>query len=110
MLCALPLLAQASDLSEKGFKKLNRIYVTATKSFDKVKDASDLTKLVEQLNKLKSECSSDEDITELLSLSYENCPEEWKGVYQETLATQLDLKDASKKFLCLKSEVSDNIR
>ena len=97
VLCVLPLLAQASELSEKGFKKLNHIYVTATKSFEKVKSASDLSKLVEQLNKLRSECSSDEDIAELLSLSYENCPKEWKEAYQNTLAIQLDLKDASKR-------------
>ena len=97
LLCVLPLFAQASDLSEKGFKKLNRIYVTATKSFEKVKSADDLNKLVEQLNKLKTECSSDKDIAELLSLTYENCPKEWKETYQHTLAVQLDLKDASKR-------------
>ena len=96
-LCILPLFAQASDLPEKGFKKLNRIYVTATKSFEKVKSANDLAKLVEQLNKLKAECNSDEDIAELLSLTYENCPKEWKESYQQALAVQLDLKDASKR-------------
>ena len=97
VLCVLPLLAQASELSEKGFKKLNRIYITATKSFEKVKSNNDLTNLVEQLNKLKSECLSDEDITELLLLSYENCPEEWKETYLKTVEVQLDLKDASKR-------------
>lgn len=97
VLCVLPLLVQATEISEKSFKKLNRIYVSATKSFEKVKATSDLSDLVCHLDRLKSECSSDKDILELLSISYEKCPEEWQDAYLQAVAVQLDLKDASKR-------------
>lgn len=97
VLCVLPLLVQAAEISEKCFKKLDRIYVSATKSFEKVKTTNDLSDLVCHLDRLKSECSSDKDISELLSISYENCPEEWQDAYLQAVAVQLDLKDASKR-------------
>ncbi len=97
VLCVLPLLVQAVEISEKSFKKLDYIYISATKSFEKVKTTNDLSNLVCHLDRLKSECSSDKDISELLSISYENCPEEWQDAYLQAVAVQLDLKDASKR-------------
>lgn len=97
VLCVLPLITHASEISEKGFKKLNQIYATATKSFEKVKTTDDLRELSKQLEKLKSECKNDKDISELLSISYENCPKEWQDAYLQAVAVQLDLKDASKR-------------
>ena len=77
--------------------KLIHIYESATKSFSKVKNHNDLETLIEQLQKLESACKSDESITTLLALTYEKCPEKWKDDYQQTIAAQLDLKDASKR-------------
>ena len=97
VLCVLPLMAEASEISEKDFMKLIHIYESATKSFSKVKSHNDLETLVEQLNKLESACRSDEHLIALLALTYENCPEECKDDYQRSIAAQLDLKDASKR-------------
>lgn len=97
VLCVLPLISHASEISEKGFKKLNQIYVTATKSFEKVKTTDDLVELLNQLDKLKSECTNDKDIKELLSVSYEKCPKEWQDAYQKAVTLQLELKDANKR-------------
>ncbi len=97
VLCVLPLISHASEISEKGFKKLNQIYVTATKSFEKVKTTDDLGELLNQLDKLKSECTNDKDIKELLSISYEKCPKEWQDAYQKAVTLQLELKDANKR-------------
>lgn len=97
VLCVLPLISHASEISEKGFKKLNQIYVTATKSFEKVKTTDDLVELLNQLDKLKSECTNDKDIAELLSISYEKCPKKWQDAYQKAVTLQLELKDANKR-------------
>ena len=97
VLCVCPMLAQAADITDDGFKKLNRIYETAIKSLNQVKSTGDLGKMVDKLNKLREQCQTDGEIKELLSLTYETCPKEWQEAYMEAIALQLEMKDASKR-------------
>lgn len=99
-LCALALLtgtAQATTPADDGFQKLNQIYTSATKALNRVKDAADLGKMIQQLNSLKADCAGDEEIAKILALTYEKCPEKWKKAYQKCADLQLDLKDAGKR-------------
>ena len=97
VVCLFPLVACTSNDSESGFKKLNRIYETATKHLTNVKTASDVDVLVKNLEEIKAQCVTDESLKNILSLTYESCPQEWRENYKSLLKAQTELKDAGKR-------------
>ena len=96
-LCFLPWVTLGAENVEDGFVKLHEVYQSAIRSFDKVKTSSDLEKLVANLSALTSQCKSDADLQQVLRLTFDQCSDREKEKYKQSLAVQLDLKDASKR-------------
>ena len=96
-LCMVSFVACTGNKADADFQKLEKIYVSATKFMGGVKSAEDVDVLVKQLEEIKAKCVTDKGLQNLLALSYETCPEEWKENYLKLLKTQADLKDAGKR-------------
>ena len=95
--CLFPLMTQADNISNADFKKLNQLYTTATTQLNKVKSTEDIQTLIKNLERIKAQCVTDEGLQEILSLTYESCPEEWREKYKTSLKAQSELKDAGKR-------------
>lgn len=103
----LPIMAQTSRTVDVGFQKLNKIYMTATESFNKVKTTEDLKALTVELKKMQNECAVSKEISETLQLTYEKCPQDYKEKFLNSVSLQMKMKDSSKR-LAMGGLLQDN--
>lgn len=83
--------------SSKGFKKLQAVYVAATKALGRVSSPQQLSPAISELEKLRNKYAADKAIASVLALSPETCPTSLQPAYRETLRLQADMKDAGKR-------------
>ena len=83
--------------SNKGFKKLNTVYVDATIILGNVTSLDQMSTAIAQLNKIRQQYANDESIKNILKLTPEDCPAKFSANYQKSLLLQLEMKDAAKR-------------
>ena len=106
-LCFFPLLATGAEKVDDGLFKLQEVYATAIKSFDKVKSPADFDNLVARLAVLQAKCDGDGDVRQVLQLSLDQCSASEKVLFKQSLDVQLHLKDAVKR-LAMSGMLQDN--
>lgn len=88
---------QAAIPATGDFKKLNKVYSSATMALSKVKTSDNLPAALAKLKKLQDKYENNAGIQSILALTPASCPPNLKPAYENALVLQSELKDAGKR-------------